>query len=174
MTWRGARLLKPAIQFFLVLLAVYTGLTRISDYRHHPSDVITGYIQGAFTAYWVVSIPCLLLFVHQCMSFCQSKFKSQGGLVFVSMFLRPSTSRPCLKAPAQICLLLRPWTAPCHPTILSAKRHIHQPLYSIYQHPLACSLVWIDKRFEECATISCEVKPHTSVFGQSQRERGGQ
>lgn len=53
LTWRGARLLRPALQFFLVLLAVYTGLTRISDYRHHPSDVVTGYIQGALTAYWV-------------------------------------------------------------------------------------------------------------------------
>ncbi|KAM4584466.1 phospholipid phosphatase 3-like isoform 1-T1 [Odontesthes bonariensis] len=52
-TWRGARLLRPMLQFFLVLLAVYTGLTRISDYRHHPSDVLTGYIQGALTAYWV-------------------------------------------------------------------------------------------------------------------------
>lgn len=61
LTWRGARLLRPALQFFLVLLAVYTGLTRISDYRHHPSDVLTGYIQGAFTAYWVVSIPDVLV-----------------------------------------------------------------------------------------------------------------
>ncbi|XP_058495773.1 phospholipid phosphatase 3-like [Solea solea] len=52
-TWRGARLLRPALQFFLVVLAFYTGLTRISDYRHHPSDVLTGYIQGALTAYWV-------------------------------------------------------------------------------------------------------------------------
>jgi len=62
LTWRGARLLRPALQFFLVLLAVYTGLTRISDYRHHPSDVLTGYVQGALTAYWVVSIPDLLVF----------------------------------------------------------------------------------------------------------------
>ncbi|KAF7653853.1 hypothetical protein LDENG_00077770 [Lucifuga dentata] len=53
LTWRGARLLRPVLQFFLVLLAVYTGLTRISDYRHHPSDVIIGYIQGALTAFWV-------------------------------------------------------------------------------------------------------------------------
>uniref|UniRef100_A0AAQ4QY48 Phosphatidic acid phosphatase type 2/haloperoxidase domain-containing protein n=1 Tax=Gasterosteus aculeatus aculeatus TaxID=481459 RepID=A0AAQ4QY48_GASAC len=53
LTWRGARLLRPALQFFLLLLAVYTGLTRISDHRHHPSDVLTGYIQGALTAYWV-------------------------------------------------------------------------------------------------------------------------
>uniref|UniRef100_A0A672I100 Phosphatidic acid phosphatase type 2D n=1 Tax=Salarias fasciatus TaxID=181472 RepID=A0A672I100_SALFA len=71
-TWRGARLLRPALQFFLVLLAFYTGLTRISDYRHHPSDVLTGYIQGALTAYWVVSIPRLLVFVHRCASTCQS------------------------------------------------------------------------------------------------------
>ncbi|XP_017281087.1 phospholipid phosphatase 3-like [Kryptolebias marmoratus] len=52
-TWQGARLLRPMLQFFVVLLAVYTGLTRISDYRHHPSDVLTGYLQGALTAYWV-------------------------------------------------------------------------------------------------------------------------
>lgn len=60
LTWRGARLLRPALQFFLVLLAVYTGLTRISDYRHHPSDVLAGYVQGALTAYWVVSTLSLL------------------------------------------------------------------------------------------------------------------
>lgn len=53
LTWRGARLLRPLLQFLLVLLAVYTGLTRISDYRHHPTDVLTGYVQGALTAYWV-------------------------------------------------------------------------------------------------------------------------
>ncbi|KAI5085584.1 phosphatidic acid phosphatase type 2D, partial [Silurus meridionalis] len=35
------------------MLAVYTGLTRISDYRHHPSDVLTGFLQGGITAYWV-------------------------------------------------------------------------------------------------------------------------
>lgn len=43
------------MQFLLVMLAVYTGLSRISDYRHHPSDVVTGFLQGALTAYWVVS-----------------------------------------------------------------------------------------------------------------------
>lgn len=53
LTWRSARLLRPLLQFILVMLAVYTGLTRISDYRHHPSDVLTGYLQGALTAYWV-------------------------------------------------------------------------------------------------------------------------
>ncbi|XP_034044938.1 phospholipid phosphatase 3-like [Thalassophryne amazonica] len=52
-TWCGARLLRPLLQISLVLLALYTGLTRISEYRHHPSDVIIGYMQGAVTAYWV-------------------------------------------------------------------------------------------------------------------------
>ncbi|RXM96521.1 Lipid phosphate phosphohydrolase 3 [Acipenser ruthenus] len=52
-TWRGARLLRPLVQFLLLMLALYTGLTRISDYRHHPSDVLVGYLQGALVAYWV-------------------------------------------------------------------------------------------------------------------------
>ncbi|XP_061625480.1 phospholipid phosphatase 3-like isoform X3 [Phyllopteryx taeniolatus] len=53
LTWRKARLLRPVLQFFLFLLAIYTGLTRVTDNRHHPSDVVFGYIIGAFTAYWV-------------------------------------------------------------------------------------------------------------------------
>ncbi|XP_008414293.1 phosphatidic acid phosphatase type 2D [Poecilia reticulata] len=53
LSWRGARLLRPLVQFLLVMLAIYTGLSRISDYRHHPTDVLTGFIQGGLTAYWV-------------------------------------------------------------------------------------------------------------------------
>ncbi|XP_061889642.1 phospholipid phosphatase 3-like [Entelurus aequoreus] len=53
LTWKGARLIKPVLQFFLFLLAFYTGLTRVSDNKHHPSDVVVGYILGALTAYWV-------------------------------------------------------------------------------------------------------------------------
>ncbi|KAM8974007.1 phospholipid phosphatase 3-like [Pelodytes ibericus] len=53
MRWGGARLLRPLLQFVLILLAVYTGFTRISDYRHHPSDVAVGFLQGAVVAYCV-------------------------------------------------------------------------------------------------------------------------
>ena len=168
MTWRGARLLRPALQFFLVLLAVYTGLTRISDYRHHPSDVLTGYIQGALTAYWVVSVHHLLVFFSVSTSHCSSNLTIEHVCLFFCFFCffcffpRPSTSRPCLKARVWICLRPRPWRAPCHPTTLSAKPHPHQPL------PLAW--FWIDRRFEECETISCEVEPHTSEFRRSVRE----
>nr|XP_060619639.1 phospholipid phosphatase 3-like [Anolis sagrei ordinatus]XP_060619640.1 phospholipid phosphatase 3-like [Anolis sagrei ordinatus] len=52
-TWQGARVLRPLVQFVLIMIAVYTGLTRISDYRHHPSDVVVGLLQGALVAYWV-------------------------------------------------------------------------------------------------------------------------
>ncbi|XP_039766271.1 phospholipid phosphatase 3 isoform X2 [Ornithorhynchus anatinus] len=52
-TWHGARLLRPLVQFILILMALYTGLTRVSDYRHHPSDVAAGLLQGALVAYWV-------------------------------------------------------------------------------------------------------------------------
>ncbi|XP_023677716.1 phospholipid phosphatase 3-like [Paramormyrops kingsleyae] len=68
-TWRGARLLRPMLQFLLVLLAVYTGLSRISDYRHHPTDVLTGFLQGALTAYWVAFyISSMFKTSHICMS----------------------------------------------------------------------------------------------------------
>lgn len=52
-TWKGARLLRPLIQSLLIMLAFYTGLSRISDYRHHPSDVLVGFLQGALVAYWI-------------------------------------------------------------------------------------------------------------------------
>ncbi|CAL8307997.1 unnamed protein product [Lota lota] len=48
MKW--ARLLRPTIQFFLVAFAVYVGYTRVSDYKHHWSDVLVGLLQGALVA----------------------------------------------------------------------------------------------------------------------------
>ena len=43
---RILRILRPFLQFLIYTLAIYIALTRISDYRHHPTDVITGIIVG--------------------------------------------------------------------------------------------------------------------------------
>ncbi|XP_060916762.1 phospholipid phosphatase 1 isoform X2 [Labrus mixtus] len=49
-----ARLLRPTIQFFLIAATVYTGLSRVSDYKHHWSDVLVGLLQGALMALLVI------------------------------------------------------------------------------------------------------------------------
>nr|XP_033787164.1 phospholipid phosphatase 1 isoform X2 [Geotrypetes seraphini] len=49
-----ARLVRPTVQFALIAVAVYVGLSRVSDYKHHWSDVLTGLIQGAIVAVLIV------------------------------------------------------------------------------------------------------------------------
>ena len=50
MKWQTLSLLRPLIQMSLIYLAIYTGFTRISDYKHHWSDVLIGLIQGTTVA----------------------------------------------------------------------------------------------------------------------------
>lgn len=60
-TWHGARLLRPLTQFTLIMMSFYTGLSRVSDHKHHPTDVLAGFIQGALVAYCIVSgLRCLI------------------------------------------------------------------------------------------------------------------
>lgn len=56
LTSEWARLLRPTIQFFLTATAVYVGLSRVSDYKHHWSDVLTGLLVGAVVAVFTVSL----------------------------------------------------------------------------------------------------------------------
>ncbi|XP_028832343.1 phospholipid phosphatase 3-like isoform X2 [Denticeps clupeoides] len=53
LTWRGARLLRPLIQFTVLMMSLYTGLSRVSDHKHHPTDVLAGFGQGALVAYCI-------------------------------------------------------------------------------------------------------------------------
>lgn len=54
MQGKWTRLVRPTIQFFLVMFAVYVAYTRVSDYKHHWSDVLVGLLQGALIAILIV------------------------------------------------------------------------------------------------------------------------
>lgn len=65
MAFKWARLLRPTIQFFLVAFAIYVGYTRVSDYKHHWSDVLVGLLQGALIAVLNVSFGLMRLAILQ-------------------------------------------------------------------------------------------------------------
>lgn len=50
MKWQSLSLVRPLLQVTLIYLSIYTGLSRISDYKHHWSDVLVGLIQGTLVA----------------------------------------------------------------------------------------------------------------------------
>lgn len=48
--YRFTKALRPFIQFGMLVLAFWIALTRISDYFHHPMDVVTGALVGVLFA----------------------------------------------------------------------------------------------------------------------------
>ncbi|KAM6948242.1 phospholipid phosphatase 3-like [Aplochiton taeniatus] len=82
-TWRGARMLRPLTQFTLLMMSFYTGLSRVSDHKHHPTDVLAGFAQGALVA------VCIVFFVSDL-------FTPRNG----SCMLPPTTIKKDMVAPA--------------------------------------------------------------------------
>lgn len=89
LTCKQFKLLKPLLQFIALMLAMATALSRISDYKHHWSDVLAGSFQGTIVALLIV------LFVSDF-------FKPQKEIKYTSTVLpmtehveaRPSTRPP--------------------------------------------------------------------------------
>lgn len=51
MTWEKVLMLRPSLQTAAVCVATYVCCSRISDYKHHWSDVLAGAFLGAVIAY---------------------------------------------------------------------------------------------------------------------------
>ncbi|XP_072942695.1 putative phosphatidate phosphatase [Epargyreus clarus] len=51
--WRGTRVLRHSLQFGAVMLSWFTALSRVSDYKHHWSDVLAGYFLG-------ITLACIM------------------------------------------------------------------------------------------------------------------
>ncbi|XP_011865335.1 PREDICTED: putative phosphatidate phosphatase isoform X1 [Vollenhovia emeryi] len=50
MKWKGSKLLRHFLQFLCLLMAWFTAMTRISNYKHHWSDVLAGATIGIVSA----------------------------------------------------------------------------------------------------------------------------
>ena len=48
---KESKFLKPLIQAVFVMIALCTGFSRVSDYKHHWSDVLVGFTLGTIIAF---------------------------------------------------------------------------------------------------------------------------
>jgi phosphatidate phosphatase len=55
MRWRGSRLLRHFLQVVVLYAAIFISASRVSDYKHHWSDVLGGAVLGTVVAVMVVS-----------------------------------------------------------------------------------------------------------------------
>ena len=60
MSTRNFRLVRPLIQVGCALFAVFTSLTRVSDYKHHAADVASGAILGLIVASLTVTVRIII------------------------------------------------------------------------------------------------------------------
>ena len=73
---RNFRLVRPLMQTGCALFAVFTSLTRVSDYKHHAGDVVSGAVLGLAISSLTVTVVYaqgginIALTCLECFSFC--------------------------------------------------------------------------------------------------------
>ncbi len=50
-----SRMIKSGLTGIYLMAGFYVGISRISDYKHHPGDVLAGYIIGLLIGMYSVS-----------------------------------------------------------------------------------------------------------------------
>ena len=50
------KVVTPYLQSGLLILAFFIALSRVSDYFHHPLDVLTGSVVGIIFAFWAIYV----------------------------------------------------------------------------------------------------------------------
>ncbi|XP_045121270.1 putative phosphatidate phosphatase isoform X1 [Portunus trituberculatus] len=84
--FKAPRLLRPFLQFLCLMLTFYTTLSRISDYKHHWSDVLSGFILGTVVATLIARYVSDLFITP-----IQAQCSSQGHPVYLQDRRLPDT-----------------------------------------------------------------------------------
>ena len=85
--FRILRILRPFLQFVFYILAIYIALSRISDYRHHPTDVITGIILGNLFAFLILYLTVDLF--RRPRSFYHARYTAVDHIIQVESQVQP-------------------------------------------------------------------------------------
>ncbi|EFA07301.1 putative phosphatidate phosphatase isoform X1 [Tribolium castaneum] len=80
MDWDGSKLLKHMLQFLAVAAAVFVAMTRISDNKHHWSDVLSGLVIGTIVACVTARVFSTLFQQHPTQDLVRKDFLELQGV----------------------------------------------------------------------------------------------
>uniref|UniRef100_A0A5S6Q7I6 AcidPPc domain-containing protein n=1 Tax=Trichuris muris TaxID=70415 RepID=A0A5S6Q7I6_TRIMR len=97
LSWRvGSRLVKPLIQYLLLCITFAIALSRVSDFKHHWSDVLTGLVIGsAIAVLLTVYVMKIFQLEGKCFPYCSHDHLAAKETVNMNELQQPLISRHC-------------------------------------------------------------------------------